>query len=91
MFGINVAVLSILISHCCKMGEAEKYIKKIGERIVELRKEKGMKQIDLAAKLDIEDSALRRIEKGRTNPTIKTLYYIAKELGINMRDLIETK
>jgi len=70
------------------MDEAERYIKKIGNRIVQLRKEKGLKQIDLAAKLDLEDSALRRIEKGRTNPTIKTLFNIAKELGITVSELI---
>jgi len=71
------------------MNEIDLYIKKLGENIVRLRKEKKLKQIDLAINLDIEDSALRRIEKGRTNPTIKTLYLIAKELGVKVKDLID--
>ena len=67
----------------------KEYIKKIGKRIVKLRKEQNMKQIDLATSVNIEDSALRRIESGRTNPTIKTLMRIAVGLGIEFRDLFE--
>ena len=70
------------------MNEVDRYIKRIGENIIKLRKEKGFKQIDLSTKLNIEDSALRRIEKGRTNPTIKTLFNIAKALGVDVSDLL---
>ena len=59
----------------------------LGERIIELRKEKGLKQIELAIKLGIEDSALRRIESGRTNPTTKTLLAVARELDVTIIDL----
>tara|TARA_B100000508_G_C11464864_1_gene281200 strand:- start:8284 stop:8532 length:249 start_codon:yes stop_codon:yes gene_type:complete len=62
-------------------------LKQLGERIVELRKDKGLKQIELAVKLGIEDSALRRIESGRTNPTTKTLLSIARELDVTIIDL----
>ena len=65
------------------------YIEKIGKRIVQLREEQNMKQIELATAVNIEDSALRRIESGRTNPTIKTLMRIAVGLGIEFRDLFE--
>lgn len=64
------------------------YIKKIGENIVFRRKELGIKQIDLATMIGIEDSSLRRIESGRTNPTFKTLYRIAKALDIEVYELI---
>lgn len=70
------------------MNDSELYIKKVGDRIVQLREERGLKQIDLAVQLDMEDSALRRIEKGRTNPTIKTLYLISKELGLTVSELL---
>lgn len=60
---------------------------KIGQRIVQLRELKGLKQIDLASQLNIEDSALRRIESGRTNPTTKTLYKISKVLEVDIKDL----
>lgn len=63
------------------------FIKKLGKRIVVLRKEKKLKQIDLAIKINIEDSALRRIESGRTNPTVKTLLRIAEGLEVEFLDL----
>jgi transcriptional regulator with XRE-family HTH domain len=65
----------------------EELLSKIGRRIVQLREEKGIKQIELAIRLNIEDSSLRRIESGRTNPTTKTLYRIAKELGVDITEL----
>ena len=69
----------------------EKFVNRIGENIVKLRKEKGLKQIDLAIKLDMEDSALRRIEKGRTNPTILTLKKIADALQVSINEIIPSK
>jgi ribosome-binding protein aMBF1 (putative translation factor) len=62
---------------------------KLGDRIVQLRKSKGIKQIDLAHKLEIEDSALRRIEKGRTNCTLWLLHRISKALDISLPELLK--
>lgn len=64
------------------------FIKQLGKRIVEIRKQKNIKQIDLAIAINIEDSALRRIESGRTNPTIKTLLRISEGLHCTMLDLL---
>lgn len=71
------------------MPPEEEFLKLLGQRIVALRKEKGLKQIDLSVKLNIEDAALRRIESGRTNPTTKTLYKIALALEVEMSDLFD--
>ena len=68
--------------------EEKEFIQKLGRRIVALRKEKKMKQIDLATKINIEDSALRRIESGRTNPTLKTLLRIAEGLDTSIITLM---
>lgn len=62
------------------MLSSEKFIKKVGLRIKELRKERNLTQLDLAAKSDMEESALQRIEAGRTNPTLKTLLKISNAL-----------
>ena len=67
----------------------KEYIKRIGKRIVQLRENQKMKQIDLATSINIEDSALRRIESGRTNPTIKTLLRIAEGLEIEFKELFD--
>lgn len=63
----------------------------IGMRIVELRKLKGIKQIDLAISAGIDDSSLRRIEEGRSNPTVKTLAKIAKALSVEISELFAGK
>jgi len=34
---------------------------KLGKRIVQIRKEKGIKQVDLAVFVNIDDSSLRKI------------------------------
>ncbi|MBN2775998.1 MAG: helix-turn-helix transcriptional regulator [Bacteroidales bacterium] len=69
--------------------EKEDFLKKIGENIVRLREMKGLKQIDLAIELNIDDSSLRRIESGRTNPTIITLKKIADVLKVNLSEIVD--
>ena len=69
--------------------EKEDFLKKIGENIVRLRDKRGLRQIDLAIELDIDDSSLRRIESGRTNPTIITLKKIADVLKVNLSELVD--
>lgn len=64
------------------------YLKKLGERIKQLRLEKGMRQVDLSEKIGIEDSALRRIESGRVNSSINMLRKIAKGLEMNIISLL---
>lgn len=65
--------------------------KKIGQRIQKLRLSKEMKQIDLASKIkgDIDTTNISRIESGRTNPTIFTLYRIAEALDVSLADLVQ--
>lgn len=48
-------------------------IEKIGECLRELRLTKGLSQMDVAAAAGIDKSAYQRIERGRTNPSIKML------------------
>jgi len=61
---------------------------KIGERIVELRKAKGMTQQEFAAALDYEKSNMSRMESGKVNLRIATLYKVAKVLNITLSDLL---
>ncbi|MCC7332251.1 MAG: helix-turn-helix transcriptional regulator [Flavobacteriales bacterium] len=68
--------------------EDKLYLEKLGKRIKELRIEKSMRQIDLADKIGIEDSALRRIESGRVNSTINMLRKIAAGLDISILELL---
>jgi len=63
-------------------------LEKIGSRIKEMRTEKGMSQQQFSAALDSEKSNVSRIESGRINPRIATLYKIAKVLNVTLSDLL---
>lgn len=67
----------------------KKYIELLGKHIKELRKKKGIKQTDLAYDCGFEKQNMRRIEAGKTNPTIKTLLKISEALEIPINDLIK--
>lgn len=61
-----------------------------GKRIKNLRLEKGMSQVDLVARMqgNIDTTNISRIESGRTNPTIYTLYRLSDALEVSMSELI---
>ena len=62
---------------------------KIGQRIRELRESKGITQQNLAAICNFEKANLSRIEAGRTNPTVSTLYKISQALEITISELVD--
>ena len=62
----------------------------VGRQIRLLRKRVKMTQSVLASKANMEESALQRIEAGRTNPTIKTLFKISNALNVELKVLFET-
>jgi len=66
----------------------EDKVRDIGEKIKSVRLEKGLTQLDLAVKCNIEQSSLARIESGRTNPTIITLFTIAEALELEVKSLL---
>ena len=64
---------------------------KIGNRIRELRESKGVSQQNLAAICNFEKANLSRIEAGRTNPTVSTLYKISQALEITLSELVNVE
>lgn len=63
--------------------------KQLGARIKELRRVRGLSQIQLAGKIDIDFKHLSRIEVGKSYPSMDTLEKIAVELRCELRDLFE--
>ncbi|WP_289054161.1 helix-turn-helix domain-containing protein [Carboxylicivirga marina] len=55
---------------------------KIGNSIKELRKEKGIKQLDLAKESGLSQTFLSQLEKGVKTPSLETLEKISKVLDI---------
>lgn len=66
-----------------------KYVATLGERIRKIRVSKKISQAELAARCNFEAPNLRRIEAGKTNPTIKTLFKISEALEIDFLDLLK--
>lgn len=60
----------------------------IGNNIRRLRKEKGLRQIDLAVAVGIDSSYLSEIENKKRNPTILLLDNIATVLEVSLIDLL---
>jgi transcriptional regulator with XRE-family HTH domain len=63
--------------------------KRIGERIIQLRKEKGWSQAELARNCFKDRQAIERIENGKVNASGFMLYQIAKTLGVSLKDLCD--
>ena len=61
----------------------------LGSRIRKLREEQNISQQDLAAQCNFEKSNVSRIEAGKTNITIKTLYLISKALSVSIKELVD--
>lgn len=66
----------------------EQLQKKIGERIIKLRTQKGLSQSDLARACNKDRQAIEKIENGRVNPTLYTLLEISEALKIPLSDLV---
>jgi transcriptional regulator with XRE-family HTH domain len=65
--------------------------KKIGLRIVELREKKNWSQSDLARACSKDRQAIEKLENGKVNPTLYTLFEIARGLEVSLSSLIDLK
>lgn len=63
-------------------------LKKFGERLQKVRKSKGISQEELAALLSMHRTYIGMIERGERNPTVRTLYKIAKALKVRSSELL---
>ena len=77
----------LLLSDICYVTK-DKLKKLIGKRIVELREQKGWNQSDLARACGKDRQAIEKIENGKVNPTLYSLYEIALALEISLNKLI---
>ena len=56
-------------------------------RLEEIRKEKGIKQEDLAAALEVSRQTIGSLENGRYNPSIILAFKIAKYFDRRIEDI----
>ncbi len=67
----------------------KKFIRQFGERIRNIRLEKGMSQEELANTAEIPINLVGRIERGEINTTITTVKAIADSLEMKVSDLFK--
>jgi transcriptional regulator with XRE-family HTH domain len=66
-------------------------IKAIGIKIRELRIKNKLSQEDLSNEAEVPLSQIGRLERGENNPTISTLFVIAKALSVDLKTLVDVK
>lgn len=61
----------------------------LGARVVQLRTERGLTQVELSAKSGISRNVLIDVERGRRGLLYERLGDLAKALGVSASDLLE--
>jgi putative transcriptional regulator len=59
----------------------------VKNRLEEIRKERGIKQEELASALEVSRQTIGSLENGRYNPSIVLAFKIAKYFGMNIEDI----
>ncbi len=67
----------------------EELKQKIGQRIVELRSQKGWSQSDLARACNKDRQAIEKLENGKVNPTLYSLLEVATALEVPLKRVVE--
>jgi transcriptional regulator with XRE-family HTH domain len=61
----------------------------IGPRLRDQRKRLGISLREIARRIGVSASLVSQIERDKVNPSVSTLYALARELGLNMGDLFD--
>jgi transcriptional regulator with XRE-family HTH domain len=64
--------------------------KRLGQRIREIRKERRMSQTELAEKAGVALMTISRLERGQHDPHMRTLWRIARSLGVPLLELVRS-
>lgn len=67
----------------------EEGLKSLAKRLKELRSEKGISQEELAYRAEITLSQIARIETVKINPTVSTIFKIARALDVPLSDIFD--
>ena len=61
---------------------------RLGQRVRELRKKRGLSQEAFAAECGLDRTYVSGIERGRRNVSLRNIQVIARALGISMSELM---
>ena len=62
---------------------------KLGARLKEIRKARGLTQEALAEQVDLTPQYLSRLEGGRQSPSVETVAKLAEALQVELRELFD--
>ena len=65
--------------------------KTLGTMIAELRKQRGMTQLELAEKMGVTDKAVSKWERDLSCPDINSIPNLAEILGVSVEELMQIK
>ncbi len=69
--------------------DKQEFLKKLGNRVVALRQQKGMSQAELAWACQKDPQSIERLENAKINPSIFYLHQIAQGLGVPLKELLD--
>ncbi|MDE1896357.1 MAG: helix-turn-helix transcriptional regulator [Rhodospirillales bacterium] len=61
----------------------------VGRNFARLRKARGLTQEEVEARSGVSQQYLSSLERGRRNPTVITLYELARVLEVTVADLLQ--
>ena len=61
---------------------------RLGQRIRQLRKDRGWRQLDLATQADLNENYISDLELGRKEPCLRTLATLACAFNIKLDELL---
>ena len=79
-----------LIGYTCHVDKIE-LLKSLGERIKEIRLDKGLTQTELAHKIGKDHPSINRLEKGKINPSYFFLCEVAEGLEISVVEILKVE
>ena len=62
---------------------------KFGANLKKIRTEKTLSLRELAARCDLDDSNISKIENGKVNIQLSTIFELAKGLGVEPKELLD--
>ncbi len=65
----------------------EQYIHEVCKNIKRIRKGKKLTQEEVAFASNMDEPSFRRIENGKTNPTLRSLVRVCKAMDIELEEL----
>lgn len=82
--GIPLLFLMILIVGIME----DEILKKLGNRIREVRLQKKLSQVELASQCGCNRNYISMLERGERNPSYKSLMMIANGLGVKIQKIV---